>query len=97
MTLPVSILRTGGEGSDGFNASEDKLAFRTELDPEDPPQITVSADEDSQTTSGMLGDKETLTMNGVFASDDLQIGCKHIDELELNASPDSVKRPESGP
>lgn len=97
-------IATGGEGSDGFNMvispdqgpghvtdfnpSEDKLTLHTEFDPEDPPQITVSADEDSQTTSVMLGDKETLTMDGVFTSDDLQIELKHIDELELNASPD---------
>ena len=97
MTLPVSILRTDGERSDGFNPSEDKLAFRAEFDPDDPPQITVSADQDCQTTSVMLGDTKTLAMVGVFTSNDFQIDLKHIDELELNASPDSVKRPESGP
>ncbi|WP_378941323.1 calcium-binding protein [Paracoccus sp. R86501] len=94
----------GGEGSDGFNMvispdqgpghvtdfspSEDKLTFYTEFDPENPPQITVAADEDSQTTSVMIGDKETLTMDGVFTREELEIELKETSELDLNHSPD---------
>lgn len=89
----------GGEGSDGFNMvispdqgpghvtdfspSEDKLTFYTEFDPEDPPHISVSADEDSQTTSVMIGDKETLTMDGVFTREELDIELKETSELDL--------------
>lgn len=97
-------LATGGEGSDSFNMvispdqgpghvtdfvpTEDKLTFYTEFDPENPPQITVAADEDGQTTSVMIGDRETLVLDGTFSRDELEIELKETRDLNLDHGPD---------
>ena len=97
-------LATGGEGSGGFNMvispdqgpghvidfvpTEDRLTFHTEFDPENPPQITVTADDDGQTTSIMIGARETLVLDGTFARDELQIELKETKVLALDHGPD---------
>ncbi|MDN5568576.1 MAG: type I secretion protein [Paracoccus sp. (in: a-proteobacteria)] len=91
-------IATGGAGSDSFNMiftpedgpahitdfepSEDKLTFFTDFDPENPPEITVASDEDAQTTSIMIGDQETLKMDGVFSRDELDIELKEAKDLD---------------
>ena len=97
-------LATGGEGSDGFSMvispdqgpghvtdfvpTEDRLTFNTEFDPENPPEITVAADEDDQTTSVMIGARETLVLDGTFTRDELQIELKEAKDLALDHGPD---------
>ena len=95
---------TGGDGSDSFNMvispdqglghvtdflpAEDRLTFYTEFDPENPPEITVAADENGQTTSVMIGDRETLVLDGTFTRDELEIELKETKDLALDHGPD---------
>jgi hypothetical protein len=90
----------GGEGNDSFNmivdpedgpahitdfsAEDDRLTLYADYDAENPPEITTVADEETQTTSIMLGDQATVTLDGVFERDDLDIELKEEDDLELD-------------
>lgn len=93
-------IATGGNGADSFNMiitpdegpghvtdfvpADDKLTFYANFDPQNPPEISIQTDEDAQTTSVMLGDQETLRMDGVFTREELEIELKETDELDLD-------------
>ncbi|MCG6111684.1 MAG: type I secretion protein [Paracoccus sp.] len=79
----------GGTGQDSFNLiltpeggpatisdfdpADDQLTLYAEFDPENPPLITVRFDEASQTTQVLLGDRQTLTLNGNFTAEQLAV------------------------
>jgi Ca2+-binding RTX toxin-like protein len=95
---------TGGDGADSFNmvvdtedgpahitdfsAADERLTLYADYDTENPPEITTVADSETETTSIMLGDQATVTLDGVFERDDLDIELKTEDDLELDHSAD---------
>ena len=92
-------IATGGEGSDSFNMiidpddgpghvtdldpSEDRITLYTEFDTENPPEITTTTDAEAQTTTVMVGDQETLRLDGIFEREELEIDLQQTEDLEL--------------